>query len=641
MPNSVPGGITIMLSSSSTTPPLANLHWRLLGVILFLVVGVMAMGESAWAGETAATQEMPWGTMAMGLLGGLALFLFGMEMMADALKAVAGDRMRMILAKLTTNRVSGAITGAFVTAVIQSSSVTTVLVVGFISAGLMSLSQAVGVIMGANIGTTITAQIVAFKVTKAASLLVAIGFLLNAAGKSDKQKNYGAMIMGLGMIFLGMSMMSGAMKPLREFQPFLDMMISMQNPLLAILVAAMFTGLVQSSSATTGIVIVMASQGFITLEAGIALAFGANVGTCVTAMLASIGKPREAVRAAMAHVLFNIAGVLIWLGLIDNLAHWVTVISPQSPELDGMARLAAESPRQIANAHTLFNIANTLIFLPFTVPFALLIQKLVPDKAVAATAGKGEVQVKPLYLDDVLLHTPALALDATRRELKGMGLRCGLILNDALPIILHGDEKALADFKERDEEIDVLYSHFIDYLGKVSRGKLTDKQTEEMINLVNAVDTVENIGDIIETNLVHIGRQRLKNNLTLDPESEAFLRQVHTLVLESLEAAMWAITERDSKAISRVLDINDQIDELVTASSINHLKQVRAEDASRVEHYSIVRDYLDKMRRIYSFTKALARLAEDTIDANKEVEDFLEDTLHQLDDDEIELAKKP
>ncbi|MBA1444494.1 MAG: Na/Pi cotransporter family protein [Chromatiales bacterium] len=306
-----------------------------------------------------AESDMNWGTMGMKLFGGLALFLFGMEQMSEALKAVAGERLKLILAKLTTNRFMGATTGAFVTAIIQSSSVTTVLVVGFITAGLMSMSQSVGVIMGANIGTTITAQIVAFKVTKAALLMVGVGFSMLFISKQDKIKQYGTMLMGLGLVFFGMSVMSDAMQPLRTYQPFLDLMIQMENPLVGILVAAAFTGLIQSSSATTGIVIVMASQGFITLPAGIALAFGANIGTCITAMLASIGKPREAVRAAVVHVLFNIAGVLIWVLFIDHLANWVTALSPVHPELSGVDRLGAETPRQIANAHTIFNIANT------------------------------------------------------------------------------------------------------------------------------------------------------------------------------------------------------------------------------------------------------------------------------------------
>ncbi len=371
-----------------------------------------------------------WWTMGMKLFGGLALFLFGMEQMADALKAVAGERMKVILAKLTTNRFMGAVTGAFVTAIIQSSSVTTVLVVGFITAGLMSMSQSIGVIMGANIGTTITAQIVAFKVTKIALLMVAVGFSMLFFSKQERIKQYGGMIMGLGMVFFGMSVMSDAMKPLRSYQPFLDLMTSMENPLIGILIAAGFTGLVQSSSATTGIVIVMATQGFITLEAGIALAFGANIGTCVTAMLAAIGKPREAVRAAVVHVLFNVFGVLLWVGFIPYLAQFVTMLSPAHPELSGIDRLAAEAPRQIANAHTVFNIANTLIFIGLTGQFARLVEWLVPDRPV-----EEEVIIQAKYLDEELLDTPSLALGRVRLEIGHMGDRVREMLQKILPAI--------------------------------------------------------------------------------------------------------------------------------------------------------------------------------------------------------------
>ncbi|MCP4040832.1 MAG: Na/Pi cotransporter family protein, partial [Gammaproteobacteria bacterium] len=248
-----------------------------------LAVGLFIVSP-AFAGDS-GSQTMKWGQMAMTLFGGLAIFLYGMELMTDSLKAVAGDRMKTILEKLTTNRFAGVVTGAGVTAVVQSSSVTTVIVVGFVTAGLMNLSQAIGVIFGANIGTTITAQIVAFKVTKYALLMVSVGFLMMMVSKKEHIKHWGAMLMGLGFVFFGMSVMSGAMKPLRSYQPFLDMMTQMENPLIGILIAAAFTGLIQSSSATTGIVIVMATEGLVTLPAGIALAFGANVGTCVTAML--------------------------------------------------------------------------------------------------------------------------------------------------------------------------------------------------------------------------------------------------------------------------------------------------------------------------------------------------------------------
>ncbi|HRX81799.1 MAG TPA: Na/Pi symporter, partial [Pirellulaceae bacterium] len=253
-----------------------------------------------------AVESIEVGTILMGLLGGLALFLFGMDQMSDALKLIAGEGIKRDLAKLTTNRFTGALAGAFVTTIIQSSSVTTVLVVGFISAGLMSLTQSIGVIMGANIGTTVTAQLIAFKITHYSLVLVAIGFFMLFCSKNEKVRHYGHMIMGLGLIFFGMHLMSEGTSPLRTYPPFMDMMQQIDNPLTAILLAAVFTALVQSSSATTGLVITLASQGFISLDAGIALVFGANIGTCITAGLASLGKSREAVRAALVHVVFNV-----------------------------------------------------------------------------------------------------------------------------------------------------------------------------------------------------------------------------------------------------------------------------------------------------------------------------------------------
>ena len=356
-----------------------------LGLILLCLYFLM-VPASVYAGDDPGKGDLNWFFLVIGLLGGLSLFLYGMERMSDALKNVAGEKMKDILGMLSSNRIMGMITGAIVTAVIQSSSVTTVMLVGFVTAGLMSLSQTIGVVMGSNIGTTITAQIVAFKVTKYALLLVAVGFGLLFISKKEKAQQYGYMIMGLGMIFFGMGVMSDAMRPLRSFQPFLDLMTQMSNPILGILVAAMFTALIQSSSATTGVIIVLAMQGLISLKAGIALSFGANVGTCVTAFLASIGKPREAVRVSVVHVLFNVVGVMVFLPFIGPFVELVQTISPSPPEgLTGLQASAAVLPRQIANAHTIFNVSCALIFLPFVTYFARIVYRLVPDKPLPET----------------------------------------------------------------------------------------------------------------------------------------------------------------------------------------------------------------------------------------------------------------
>ena len=549
--------------------------------------------------------------MGMTLMGGLALFLYGMDQMADALKAVAGERMKLILARLTTNRFTGAITGALVTAIIQSSSVTTVLVVGFITAGLMSMSQSIGVIMGANIGTTITAQIIAFKVTKAALLMIAVGFGMLFFSKQEKIKQYGGMLMGLGMIFFGMSVMSDAMYPLRSYQPFLDMMATMENPLVGILIAAVFTGLIQSSSATTGIVIVMAAQGFITLQAGIALAFGANIGTCVTALLASIGKPREALRAATVHVLFNVFGVLLWVSFIGQLAEFVTWLSPVHPDLSGTERLAAEAPRQIANAHTVFNVANTLIFIGLAGQFARLVEWMVPDKPIAEL-----LIARPKYLDEELLETPSLALDRARLEIGHMGERVMEMLQNIMPAITTGDRDMLRDIARIDDEVDILHGHIVTYLGLISRKALTEEQTRVLVNLMAAANDLENIGDIIETDMVHLGNERIEKEVSISSETQHVLHRLHEIVSTTAELAIDAVMERDERAAQEVIAMKGDINRLMDSAAMHEARRLVAEEPNRLAAYTLEIDVIEKLKRIYYFAKRMAKavMPEETVE---------------------------
>ncbi|MEN8204945.1 MAG: Na/Pi cotransporter family protein [Pseudomonadota bacterium] len=570
-------------------------------MICAAMAGLMAAPALALA-ASGAPGEMEWWNMGMKLLGGLALFLFGMEQMADALKAVAGERMKVILAKLTTNRFMGAATGAFVTAIIQSSSVTTVLVVGFITAGLMSMSQSIGVIMGANIGTTITAQIVAFKVTKAALLMIAVGFGMLFFSKQEKIKNYGGMLMGLGMVFFGMSVMSEAMKPLRSYQPFLDLMTSMENPFVGILVAAAFTGLVQSSSATTGIVIVMATQGFITLQAGIALALGANIGTCVTAMLAAIGKPREAVRAAVVHVMFNVFGVLLWVGFIPYLAQFVTWLSPAHPELAGVDRLGAEAPRQIANAHTVFNVANTFIFIGLAGQFARLVEWLVPDRPMAE-----KMIARPKYLDDELLETPSLALDRVRLEAGHMGERVNKMLEKIMPAIMSGNRTTLKEIAKIDDEVDILYKHIIEYLGRISRNQLSEKQTRELVDLMEAINDLENIGDVIEKEMVYLGNQRIDKEVSISDMTQEVLNKLHGIVSTTAELSMDAVMKADQQAAQEVIAMKDDIARLIDSATMHQAKRLVADEPNRLEAYTIEMDLIEKLKRIYYFSKRMAK----------------------------------
>jgi phosphate:Na+ symporter len=556
---------------------------------------------AAEIGESSGTLNVS--MLLMGLFGGLALFLFGMEQMSESLKAVAGERMKSILSRLTSNRLMGAITGAFVTAVIQSSSVTTVLVVGFITAGLMSLSQSIGIIMGANVGTTITAQIIAFKITKFALLMVTVGFGMLFFGKRERIRQYGTGLMGLGLVFFGMSVMGEAMKPLRSYQPFLDWMIQMETPAVGILVGALFTALIQSSSATTGIVIVMASQGLIALTAGIAVIFGANIGTCITALLASIGKPREALRASMVHVLFNSAGVIIWLPFIDQLANLVAGFSPVAQDLSGTAKLAAESPRQIANAHTVFNIANTLVFLPLAGQFARLVEKLVPDRSM-----EEERLVRAKYLDEELLSTPSLALDRARLEILHLGDLVMEMMHQILPAMLSGEREDLDQIAEMDDGVDLLHGQIVIYLGKISRHPLTEGQTAEFLKLMETTNDLENIGDIIETNLVMLGNDRIDEQVLISEPTQEVIREFHGVVTRALAAAMQAATQKSEEAAQVVIDMKGEINRLADSAAIHQARRLVAEEPNRLPAYTVEMDILQNLKRIYYFAKRMARL---------------------------------
>lgn len=552
------------------------------------------------------TADIHWWAMAMGLFGGLALFLHGMDRMAESLKAVAGDRMKDILAKLTANRFMGALTGAFVTAVINSSSVTTVLVVGFIGAGLMTLGQSVGVIMGANIGSTVTAQLIAFQITEAALAMIGLGFAMQLLAKGETIRHHGGILMGLGLVFFGMSVMSDAMTPLRSYQPFLDFMETLEHPAIGILVAALFTGLIQSSAATLGIAIVMASQGFINLNTGIALALGANIGTCVTALLAAIGKTREALRAALVHVIFNLCGVLLWVGFIPQLAILAAAISPSHPNLSGGARLAAEVPRQIANAHTLFNVANTLLLIGFTDQFARLVRWLVPDRP----PGPDALVVRARYLDDALFATPSLALDRVRLEVLHMGECVQRMMVHIMPAILGGNRQTLREIELMDNAVDTLHAQILTYLGKISRLQLTETQTTTLMRLMEAVNDLENIGDIIETNLVVLGRERIDEGVSISQPTREILLGFHRVVNRALAAAVQAVAQNNELEARTVTAMKQEIQRIADSAAVHQARRLVAEEPNRIPAYTIEIDIIEKLKRIYYFAKRMAKTVE-------------------------------
>ena len=571
----------------------------------FKVIGLFALLWLAVVPATAMAAEdgsIDWWAMGMQLFGGLAVFLFGMEQMAEALKKVAGNRMKAILGKLTTNRVMGLITGAIVTAVIQSSSVTTVMLVGFVTAGLMSLSQAIGVILGADIGTTITAQIVAFKVTRYALLLVGIGFVLIFTGKSETTKQYGALVMGLGMIFFGMGIMSGGMKPLRSYEPFIAFMQEVSNPVVGILVATLFTALIQSSSATMGVVIAMSLQGLITLEAGIALALGANVGTCATAGLAAIGKPREAVRVAVAHVTFKIAGVLLIVWFIPYFADLIRAISPVHEGLEGFDRLAAETPRQIANAHTVFNVGIALIFLPLAPVFARFCEWVVKDKPMAVPA---VIQAK--YLDDALLSTVPLAIDRARREIGRMGDLVEENLEATLPAVISGTEQDLHELAERDADVDLLHGYIVAYLGKISVRELSDEQSQEVMDLLQVTNHLEQIGDIIETNLVRVGLQRIAEEVVVSKTTQGIIERYYADVHDALSTAIQAIREEDTGAAMRVKKMKKAMSVLAEETARHELERLTADAPNRLQTFTREMEIIESLSRVYRLCRKIAR----------------------------------
>ena len=543
-----------------------------------------------------------------GLLGGLALFLYGIEQMTGALKTVAGSKMKNLLGRMTSNRFKGALTGAFATAIVQSSSVTTVLVVGFISAGLISLTQAISIIVGAHVGSTLTVQIIAFNVTEYSLLMVAFGFGLRFIVKNEKLKYLGLMLMGFGLIFLGMQFMSDATRPLRTYQPFINSMSQMKNPLIGILAATVFTAIIQSSAATIGIVIALASQGFINLEAGISLVFGANIGTCVTALLASIGNPRESKQAALSHIIINIIGVLLWLPFIYQLDDLVRFLSPAFPGLKDIDRIAAEAPRQIANAHTIFNFVNTLILLPLITPLGKFISWILPVKPYVTLE-----KIKPKYLDEASLTTPSIALELVRMELSRQSRRALVMIKEIADSVLFSDKEKLKRIKKMDDDVDALHEYIIEYLSKLSKRELSKNESRLMQSYIIASNYIEYIGDVIETNLVTLGRERVRAEIEFSKKSEPYLRDFFEKVTWCAEESFASLIEGNSKKAETVIGMKKEISDLAEVTQLHLEKRLNTESDIPLAEYRILSEIVENMKRIYYLSK---RIAKDVVASN-------------------------
>jgi phosphate:Na+ symporter len=562
------------------------------------LLSVLSAATLVFAAEATTADSIDEFELVMKLFGGLALFLFGIDQMSDGLKAVAGNRMAMLLGSMTRNRFLGGITGAFVTAILNSSSVTTVLVVGFTTAGIMTLQQSIGVIMGANIGSTMTAQIVAFNVTQYAMLPIAIGFGMIFFGKNESTKHGGAMLFGLGLLFGGMGVMSEAMYPLRSFQPFLDLMARMENPFLGILVGAGFTALVQSSAATTGIAIVMAAEGLMSLPAGIALALGANIGTCATALLAAIGKPVAARRAAGAHVLFNVLGVIVWLPLIGLLAQLATAASPAHPELVGAARMAEEVPRQIANAHTIFNVTNTIVFIWFTGLFARAVEKLVPDRVVVTK----EI-IAPKFLDDAMLAMRAARFEGHR--LSEIALQ---MVDQVGPAIKSRDVRQFAELEKMDDQISVLKEKIMEYLGEIYKQELTSDEGRLLLRMMRGVDEVQRISTTVRSDLIGVGRQLIESDIETSETTQHALATLYDQVRSAVRLAVDAIAELDESRALEVIQMKSTINGLIDGALDYQQERVAPTEPQLIALFRLEAEVIDALKRIYSLSKRLANL---------------------------------
>ncbi len=563
-----------------------------------------------------------WFQLFIGVAGGLAFFLYGMDKMSNGMKSTAGNRMRSILGSLTKNRVIAMFVGAFVTMIIQSSSATTVMLVSFVQAGLLSFVQSLGVILGADIGTTITAQMIAFKLTDYALLMVAIGFALKMFGKTDKMKSIGDIVLGFGILFFGMKLMSDVMKPLRTYPLFIDLMKDLETPLLGIFAGAVFTAVVQSSSATTGVLIVLAQQGLITLEGGIPVIFGANIGTCVTAALAGIGASREAKRVAIAHVMFKLAGVLLFIFWIPQFAGVIKLLA---------AQFDSGTARQLANAHTIFNVSLALCFLPFIGFFAKIIHKIFPDKEIPKSR-----EIKTHYIEDAMLETPSLAIDLVRAEMSRMAKLLGRMLNaiiipflsdeeqvsrqaakdDDAPYLLREIPKRDAYFPDltlmegldlREKKIDFLQEKISTYLTHIAQGAIPETEAEEVFGMVSIVKDMESMGDIIHRNMIPLIAKKRRLHYDFSMEGKEELLIYHGKVVKQIRLLEQAFKETNPELAFAIMQKERKYLDLELKYRARHLKRIILKNQDSKATTEIHLELMDLMKQLVLYSANIAQ----------------------------------
>lgn len=492
-------------------------------------------------------------TIIVGLFGGLGLFLLGIQLLADGLQKAAGERMRRILELFTSKPINAVLTGAAVTALLQSSSTTTVMIVGFVNSGLMTLAQAVGTIMGANIGTTITAQIVSFNIYALAYPLIAVGALLHYFSQKKIRHYAGMGILGFGLLLLGLQTMSSSVSPVREYEPFLQLLLTIgDRPILGILAGALFTAVVQSSSATTGLVIAFSWQGVLGLPAGLALIVGANLGTCITVVLASLNAPGTAKRAALSHVLFNLVGVILYVIF-------------RRPFTSLVLMTGGTVARQIANAHTLFNVFTTIILFPLLPRFVEIVTALIPGDDVI-------LENKPKFLDDRLIDTPGAIMSAHRETLR-MGNLAVEMVEQAVSAFLAGKGDQLQEIEKRETVVNTLETAITAYLAKATQFSMIESEAREMVNLMHVVNDLERIGDHA-MNIAELAEVREMGRLELSDAATLDLQNMFGEVDRIARSVLKALADHDVEQAIRLIGEDDKVDVMEKRYRTNHIERL-------------------------------------------------------------------
>ena len=523
------------------------------------------------------------------IIGGLAVFLLGMQMMSANLQQVAGNKMKSILRALTANRFMAIAAGALVTALVQSSSATTVITVGFVNSALMTLQQAVGVVLGANIGTTITGQLIAFKITKYAFPMIALGFALSAFSKNRKRQMWGKVILGLGLLFLGMTTMSGIMKPLQGSAPVREFFTSFStNPILAIIAGTLVTVFVQSSSATVGLTMTLAGSGLIGLQGAIFLVLGDNIGTTITAQLAAIGSNRAARQAAMAHTLINLIGAIYFALLaLDQDGFFMKLVR----------RTSADAMRQVANAHTMFNVVNVLLFIPFVPALAKLCKIIIPS-------GDDDTSGDDVILDSNLLTSPVLALDNLDREMAKMAVVSGKGVCQAAEHFLTGKHQAKRILAMEDR-VDDMQRDLTIYASKLFKANLSYEQTLRLPVVLHTINDIERVSDHA-VNMVE-ARDRVSGNV-LDSEGPLTTAagQAFEVIREMTKLAVTALETHDLKAAQKVLILEGRMNQIEEEARANYSKSLATYGVSNLTGLAIL-DFIDYCERAGDHIKNIAQ----------------------------------